>query len=188
MGWCHGDVKAENMVLGEDRTYLVDLGLARKVGECLNKRAWGTAGYIDPLIMWYARTDEDLNMAARFDWWSAGMVLVYMLVRGDYTQFDRVAKIAAGYYLAAADYASFMRLEKVREILEPEVAAVVAPIEQKLWQRGKLQQGVKLVAVREGLLRMVEGLLQGRQENRWSGVEVLDMKRHLVGLMVAAIR
>jgi serine/threonine protein kinase len=185
LDWCHADVKAENMVLGEDRAYLVDLGLARKVGEGLIKgRCVGTAGYIDPLMVWYAGKRWPLKMAACFDWWSAGMVLVYMLVKGNDQRFDEVAEIAAEYCPIAE---GFTRLDRVRKVLEPEVASVVGRFEQELWQQGKLQQGMQLVGVREGLLHMVEGLLQRSTEYRWSHVEVLDMVKHLVGLMNGCI-
>jgi hypothetical protein len=172
MGWCHCDVKPDNMVMGDDKAYLVDLGLARKVGEGLKKQRVGSLAYADPHIMQYARMKQNLNMAACFDWWSAGMVLVYMLVRGDYNLFAEVQRLAAEYSSSAG---GFTRLDRVRQVLEPEVAAVVGRFEQELWQQGKLQQGVKLVAVREGLLLMVEGLLQRTTKYRWSGVEVLEM-------------
>jgi hypothetical protein len=156
--------------MGDEKAYLVDLGLARKVGEGLEAQRVG--GYRDPLIELYARMKRNLAMAPCFDWWSAGMVLVYMLVRGDDYLFGEVAEDAAEYSPSAG---GFMRLDRVRQVLKPEVAAVVGRFEQELWQQGKLQQGVQLVAVREGLLLMVEGLLQRSPKYRWSGVEVLKM-------------
>jgi serine/threonine protein kinase len=184
MGWCHLDVKAPNIVCGEQhKAYLVDLGLARKVGVSLKQHCPGTKGYRDPLMVEAALQEEDLEVHPRFDWWSAGMVLVFMLVRGNLTQFDRVARMTESYSILSREY---MRLEGVRRVLQPEVSAVVGAYEEQQQQQGLLQQGVELVGVREGVMDMVEGLLQRRPKHRWSGREVCNMVEQVAGLMGAA--
>jgi serine/threonine protein kinase len=183
-GWCHLVVKAPNIVLGEQHSaYLVDLGLARKLGVGLKQHCPGTQGYRDPLIMWEALKGEDLKVQPFLDWWSAGMVLVFMLVRGNRNRFDRVARLAASYSIFSREY---MRLELVRKVLQPEVSAVVGAYEEQQQQQGLLQQGVELVGVREGVMDMVEGLLQRRPKHRWSSREVCNMVEQVAGLMGAA--
>jgi serine/threonine protein kinase len=166
-GWCHLDVKPANIVVANERAYLVDLGISSQVGKQLRGARPGTKGFKDPQIEFCSDRGLDLQVQGAFDFWSAGIVLVYMLARGKRDVVVRVSELAAGF---TYDMGHYKRLE-MRELLCPEVSAVVEAYEQQLQQQGALRQGGKLLGVHEGLMRLVEGMLQPKQ--RWSARVIL---------------
>ena len=175
--WCHCDVKPCNIILGKHgKAYLIDLGLACETGTHLNGSLRGTDAYVDPQIVLGYKQNKDLPMHFGYDFFSLGLVLVFMLVRGNDDLVAQVRDIAAKVKCSACP----TQLEGVRELLTPEVSAVVEAHEQQLQQQGVLQQGEKLEGVEDELKDIVVGMLQTSSHRRLMDIPLREKLHQLM--------
>ena len=165
--WCHGDIKPPNIAMGDDGAYVVDLGVAEKVGTHLRGSMIGTRDYSHPEIELGYVGCMDVVLQFGHDFFSLGLVLAFMLVRGDEFRVQQLRLVAGGgSRLLGVVAGSRVRLGMdyshalggVVELLGQEIKAVVQAHEEQLQKEGLLQQGTA-VEVRQGLVDLVAQLL-----------------------------
>jgi hypothetical protein len=166
-GFCHCDVKPDNIVPGTDRSCLIDVGLALRVGAYLNGFIRGTPMYVNPIILLCARVGVDLRMEAIYDYFSLGLVLVFMLSQGADFVVSEAAYIAEQVQWYDLPWAVGVKLLKT--LLQPHIEAVCEEYLQLLQQQGVQRSGEVVIA---GLFRMVVGLLLRVGRQQWSHQKV----------------
>ena len=179
-GLCHGDVKPQNIIRGDKkqggdkqhgdkwRFFVVDMGLTCREGTYLNACLPGTLDFLDPEIVVAHDCRVNIPMRACYDFFSLGMTLVFVLVRGDLEVFRRVRNEFA---LTLQRWGKD-RVEGLRELLGPAISSMVGAYEQQLEQQGVLAPSKQLPRVREVLMEVVVGLLQADEYSRWSMEEL----------------
>ena len=171
-GLCHCDTKPENMLPGKGRTCLIDMGLVLDKGAHLWGGWQGTRLYMDPVILLWHREEWDLLMEGSYDYFSLGLVFVYMLALGD----EAVVKEALGIATRVQHGMEYERGEQqLWELLGQELAAVMEQCEQQLQQEGIAKTGELLGMLEDGVKRMVAGLLLKEGQQRWSNQELEGM-------------
>ena len=177
--WCHGDMKPANIAMGDDGAYVVDLGVAMKVGAHLWGRLWGSLAYMHPQIEIANNRRRDVVVRLAHDYFSLGLVMVFMLVSGDQGRVEQLREVATRVW-CGWDYNSAYR--EVVELLGEEIKAVVLAHEQ---QEGLLQPGMA-VEVMVGLVELVVRLLLKDVQHGGDVVAIEEMLDQLE-LMAAGI-
>ena len=179
-GLCHGDVKPQNIIRGDKkqggdkqrgdkwRFFVVDMGLTCREGTYLNAWLRGSPAFLDAEIVNAHYGNINIPMRACYDFFSLGMTLVFVLVRGDLEVLGRVRECTLLPW-------SRDREVGLRALLGPEISSMVGAYEQQLQQQGLLAPSKQLGMVRQLLLEVIVGLLQPADDNRWS-MEMLDSK------------
>ncbi|MDP7029686.1 MAG: hypothetical protein QF733_05635 [Phycisphaerales bacterium] len=112
-GFWHKDVKPENIITNESGAHLVDLGLVTPLQSAMTLTTHGTEYFRDPELVRQALRGAKVSEVdgARFDIYSAGAVLYYMVegtfpAHGNLSHFDREHGDAVRWVVrrAMADY------------------------------------------------------------------------------------
>ena len=168
VGLCQGDVKPDNIVLGRQavkadnivlgrQAYMVDMGLVLERGTQLGGWAWGTYEFMDPMIELAHMYKWDLQVEGTYDYFSLGLVLVFMLCRGDYHAVARAKEIAVKVMSGRVLYEEGE--EKMAELLGGEMAAVMGDNEVELQQAGLLDTRLMRAGAEQMMYEIVSGLL-----------------------------
>ena len=153
--WCHGDIKPPNIAMGDEGAFVIDLGMAMKMGTHLRGYLLGSPWYVHPEIEYGSKHGEDVVLGFGHDYFSLGLVLAFMLVRGDERRVLKLREIATR-VRCGCDYNEAQR--GVVQVLGQESKAVVLAHEQQLQQEGLLQPGMA-GDVLLGLVELVSSLL-----------------------------
>ena len=145
-GWLHMDLKPDNILVTKRGIFVIDLGLSCPSGKNMGYGTFGTPVYCDPVADKGCAEGKELIVEASMDWWSVGMVLLYMLVMGDFVLMIRVEGLIKSMYATEG----LNRMEEVQRLL-----------------RGKR-------AVTDELLMLLLRLLQYDRSERRFVVELLD--------------
>ncbi|MCP4757992.1 MAG: hypothetical protein GY876_00835 [Planctomycetes bacterium] len=112
-GFWHKDVKPENIIINDTGAHLVDLGLVTPLQSAMTLTTHGTEYFRDPELVRQALRGAKVSEVdgARFDIYSAGAVLYYMVegtfpAHGNLSRFDREHGDAVRWVVrrAMADY------------------------------------------------------------------------------------
>ena len=112
-GFWHKDVKPENIIINDTGAHLVDLGLVTPLQSAMTLTTHGTEYFRDPELVRQALRGSKVSEVdgARFDLYSAGAVLYYMVegtfpAHGNLSRFDTESGDAIRWVIrrAMADY------------------------------------------------------------------------------------
>ena len=189
VGLCQGDMKPDNIVLGRQavkphnivlgkpdnivsgrRAYIIDMGLILQMGTELGGWAWGTYEFMDPMIELAHMHKWDLQMEGAYDYFSLGLVLVFMLCRGSYDAVAMAKKIAVKVMIGRVSYEEGELM--MVQLLKDEMAAVIGEYEVEQQQAGVQETRLIRGVVEQVLYEIVSGLLLKQREQGWSHREL----------------
>ena len=112
-GWLHLDLKPDNILVTNRGIFLIDLGFSCPNGKNMGFGSIGSPLYCDPVAVKGCLEGKELVVDAAMDWWSVGMVLLYMLSMGDISLMVQVTSLIKKKYAVEG----LSRLEEVQRLL-----------------------------------------------------------------------
>jgi serine/threonine protein kinase len=194
LGFVHNVIKDDNIVVGEDGSYLVDLGLALKKGTtvCWDPRetgdyVYGVDVYMEPHIVECQRQSGVAVAEPSGDWYALGITLVSMLAKGNVSTLLETRPITAK--VQCGTVGAVEGLGQLLELLRPQITAVMVKYQQQLRWQGVVRHAEAAAVVGGTLVRVLEGLLLKTGQERWSDVELerewASMKGQVEALLAA---